>query len=76
VTRILLNNLLSDIPAVGLADDGVDPELVARLERWDLHFISRYMVLFGLISSLFDVITFGLLRFVFHAGPFRCREPS
>ena len=30
--QILLNNFLSDIPAVGLADDDVDPELVARLE--------------------------------------------
>ena len=67
--QILLNNLLSDIPAVGLADDGVDPELVARPERWDIRFIGRFMVVFGLISSLFDVITFGLLRFVFHASP-------
>jgi Mg2+-importing ATPase len=67
--QILLNNLLSDVPAVGLADDGVDPELVARPERWDIRFIGRFMVVFGLISSLFDVITFGLLRFAFHATP-------
>jgi len=67
--QILLNNLLSDIPAVGLADDGVDSELVARPERWDIRFIGRFMVVFGLISSLFDVITFVTLRFVFHAGP-------
>jgi Mg2+-importing ATPase len=65
--QILLNNLLSDIPAVGLADDGVDRELVARPERWDIRFIGRFMVVFGLISSLFDIITFGLLRFAFHA---------
>jgi len=67
--QILLNNLLSDIPAVGLADDGVDEELVARPERWDIRFIGRFMIVFGLISSLFDVITFGMLRLVFHAGP-------
>jgi Mg2+-importing ATPase len=67
--QILLNNLLSDIPAVGLADDGVDPELLARPERWDIRFIGRFMVVFGLISSLFDVITFAMLRFVFDAGP-------
>ena len=67
--QILLNNLLSDIPAVGLAGDGVDPELVARPERWNIRFIGRFMVVFGLISSLFDVITFITLRFVFHAGP-------
>jgi Mg2+-importing ATPase len=67
--QILLNNLLSDIPAVGLADDGVDRELVARPERWDITFIGRFMIVFGLVSSLFDVITFVVLRFVFHAGP-------
>ena len=67
--QILLNNLLSDIPAVGLADDGVDAELVERPERWDIRFIGRFMVVFGLISSLFDVITFVTLRFGFHAAP-------
>jgi Mg2+-importing ATPase len=67
--QILLNNLLSDIPAVGLADDGVDSELVARPERWDLRFIGHFMIVFGLVSSLFDIITFGLLRFAFHASP-------
>ena len=28
--QILLNNFLSDIPAIGIADDSVDPELVER----------------------------------------------
>jgi len=67
--QILLNNLLSDIPAVGLADDGIDAEMVARPERWDIRFIGRFMVVFGLISSLFDVITFVTLRLAFHAAP-------
>ena len=67
--QILLNNLLSDIPAVGLADDGVDSEMVARPERWDMRFIAHFMLIFGLISSLFDILTFMALRFVFHAGP-------
>ena len=67
--QILLNNLLSDIPAVGLADDGVDSELVALPERWNIRFIGHFMVVFGLISSLFDIITFMTLRFLFHTGP-------
>jgi Mg2+-importing ATPase len=67
--QILLNNLLSDIPAIGLADDGVDSELVARPERWDIRFIGRFMIVFGLVSSVFDIITFALLRFAFHATP-------
>jgi Mg2+-importing ATPase len=39
--QILLNNFLSDIPAVGVADDAVDPEWVDRPRRWDMKLISR-----------------------------------
>jgi Mg2+-importing ATPase len=65
--QILLNNFLSDIPAVGIASDSVDPELVQRPRRWNMRFIGRFMVEFGLLSSLFDLLTFGALLWVFHA---------
>ena len=65
--QILLNNLLSDIPAIGLAGDRVDPELVDRPRRWRMRFIARFMVEFGLLSSLFDFLTFGVLLGVFAA---------
>ena len=56
--QILLNNLLSDIPAVAIAGDDVDPELVDRPRRWDIGAVRRFMVTFGLISSAFDGVTF------------------
>ena len=67
--QILLNNFLSDVPAVGLADDAVDPEQVDRPRRWDIRFIGRFMVVFGLVSVLFDFVTFAVLKIGFHAGP-------
>jgi P-type Mg2+ transporter len=67
--QILLNNFLSDIPAIGLADDAVDPELIDRPRRWDVRFIGRFMVAFGLLSTTFDLITFAVLRIGFDAGP-------
>jgi Mg2+-importing ATPase len=67
--QILLNNFVSDIPAVGIADDTVDPELVLRPRRWDVRFIGRFMIVFGLISSLFDLLTFGILLLPFRAAP-------
>jgi Mg2+-importing ATPase len=67
--QILLNNFISDIPALGIADDSVDPELIDRPRRWDTGFIGRYMIEFGLLSSVFDFFTFGLLLWVFHASP-------
>lgn len=64
-SQILLNNFLSDIPGTTIAGDNVDPEWVAEPRRWDNKFISRYMVLFGLVSSIFDFLTFGILLFLF-----------
>ena len=66
--QILLNNLLSDIPAIGIADDTVDRELIDRPRRWNIKFIGRYMVEFGALSSVFDLLTFGALLRVFHAS--------
>jgi P-type Mg2+ transporter len=67
--QILLNNFLSDIPAIGLADDRVDPELVEWPRRWNIRFIGRSMVVFGLLSSIFDFLTFGILLGIFHSTP-------
>lgn len=65
--QVLLNNFLSDIPAIGIASDTVDPELVDRPRRWDMRFILRFMLQFGLVSSLFDLLCFGALLGLFAA---------
>ncbi len=68
-SQILLNNFLSDIPATAIASDRVDEEWVAQPRRWDTIFIRDYMVLFGLLSSVFDLLTFGALLYLFQATP-------
>ena len=67
-SQILLNNFLSDIPGTTIASDNVDPEWIAKPRRWDNNFISRYMIVFGLISSIFDFLTFGILLYCFSAS--------
>lgn len=66
--QILLNNFLSDLPAISIASDNVDTELVQNPRRWDMNYIKHFMVIFGLLSSLFDFATFGLLLYIFHTG--------
>jgi Mg2+-importing ATPase len=44
-----------------IASDRLDPELVSRPRRWDVRFIRDFMITFGLVSSFFDFLTFGLL---------------
>ncbi len=65
--QILLNNFASDIPALGIARDNVDAEMVTRPHRWDIRMIRSFMVVFGLVSSLFDFATFALLLLVVKA---------
>jgi len=67
--QILLNNFLSDIPAMAIAADRVDEELVERPRRWRVAHIRNFMLCFGLISSLFDVLTFIVLLVVLRAAP-------
>jgi Mg2+-importing ATPase len=65
--QILLNNFLSDFPAMGIASDNVDEDMVARPHRWNIRFIRDFMIIFGLVSSVFDYATFGLLLLVVRA---------
>jgi P-type Mg2+ transporter len=59
--QILLINLLTDFPEMTIAGDNVDDELVQRPRRWDIGFIRRFMIVFGIVSSVFDYLTFGVL---------------
>ncbi|MHB8682169.1 MAG: magnesium-translocating P-type ATPase [Acidimicrobiales bacterium] len=68
-SQILLNNLLYDSSQMTIPTDLVDDEMLARPSHWDLHFIRRFMLFFGPISSLFDFVTFGIMLWGFHAGP-------
>jgi Mg2+-importing ATPase len=66
--QILLLNFLSDIPGLTIAGDTVDSEQLARPRAWDIRSIRTFMVVFGLISSAFDILTFVTLRVGFGAG--------
>jgi Mg2+-importing ATPase len=67
--QILLNNFLSDLPAIAIAGDTVDEERLVSAQRWDIRRIRKFMIFFGLISTVFDLLTFAFLRLVVHADP-------
>ncbi|MGD0993783.1 MAG: magnesium-translocating P-type ATPase [Gemmatimonadales bacterium] len=66
--QILLTNLLTDMPETTIASDSVDAEMLARPRRWDIRFIRSFMLAFGVLSSVFDYLTFGALLFLLKAG--------
>ena len=59
---------VSSLPALAIATDNVDVEEVRAPRLWDVGFVRRFMVRFGLISSLFDVVTFAFLLIVTQAN--------
>ncbi len=66
--QILLNNFLSDLPSVAISTDRVDREHVVQPQRWNVAEVRRFMIVFGLVSSVFDLLTFATLLLVFRAG--------
>jgi Mg2+-importing ATPase len=64
-TQILLNNFFYDISQLTLSADAVDRDDIKKPTVWSLGFIKKYMLIFGLVSSLFDFLTFGALLLVF-----------
>ena len=64
--QILLNNFLSDFPSV--ATDNVDAAQIEKSQRWNLAELRSFMLVFGIASTLFDLLTFALLLHVFKAG--------
>ncbi len=71
--QILLTNLMTDFPEMTIATDRVDEQMIDYPRRWDIKAIRKFMITFGLVSSVFDYLTFGLLLLVLHAneGQFR-----
>jgi P-type Mg2+ transporter len=65
--QILLTNLLTDFPEMTIATDNVDDEMVNYPRRWDIKAIRKFMITFGIVSSVFDYLTFGLLLLILHA---------
>ncbi|HEX9146552.1 MAG TPA: magnesium-translocating P-type ATPase, partial [Candidatus Binatia bacterium] len=65
--QILLTNLMTDFPEMTIATDRVDSEMVDHPRRWDIKAIRKFMITFGLVSSVFDYLTFGALLTVLHA---------
>jgi Mg2+-importing ATPase len=65
--QILLTNLMTDFPEMTIATDRVDQEMIDYPRRWDIKAIRKFMITFGMVSSIFDYLTFGALLLILHA---------
>jgi Mg2+-importing ATPase len=72
--QILLLNFMSDIPGLTIATDNVDPEQIEKHQRWDISRVRRFMIVFGLASTMFDLLTFTILRLVLDVSEVELRS--
>jgi len=66
--HLLIQNLMYDVSQVAIPFDNVDDEQIQKPQRWNPADLGRFMLFFGPISSIFDILTFCLMWFVFHAN--------
>jgi Mg2+-importing ATPase len=67
--QILLTNLMTDFPETTISTDNVDSEMVEHPRRWNVGFIRNFMIVFGILSSVFDYLTFGVLILIYKSPP-------
>lgn len=65
--QILLLNFLSDVPGMTIATDSVDEERLGRPQQWNNLQVRQFMIVFGLISTFIDMMSFAILRWWFGA---------
>ena len=76
--HILVQNLLNDFAQLGMPFDHVEDQYIQKPKRWDIPGIKKFMIIFGLLSTVLDVLCFLVLWFVFkfdsieQAGFFQC----
>jgi Mg2+-importing ATPase len=64
--QVLLNNLLYDFSEIGIPFDRIDRADLAQPHAWNMRAILRFTLVMGGLSSVFDILTFGILLYLFH----------
>lgn len=65
--QILLTNFLTDFPYLSIANDNVDLDVYTKPGKWNIKIIRNYMIIFGIHSSIFDILTFVTLFYILKA---------
>ena len=69
--HLLIQNLLYDISQTTIPFDRMDPEFLKKPRKWDASDLSRFMIYIGPISSIFDIVTYLVMWYVFS-----CNSPE
>ena len=63
--QLLVESLLYDLGQLTLPFDNVDKEYLQKPKKWDTKSLKRFMLFMGPVSSVFDLIVFASIWFIF-----------
>ena len=56
--QMLIQDFISEVLQIGIPYDNVDEDFLKKVRKWDIKSIGKFMVIFGVISSITDVVAF------------------
>jgi len=56
--QMLIQDFIVELSQIGIPYDNVDESFIRKVKKWDIKSIGRFMVIFGIISSITDVVAF------------------
>ena len=62
--QMLIQDFIVELSQIGIPYDNVDDSFLKKVRRWDIKSISRFMIIFGVISSITDVVAFLVFWFI------------
>jgi Mg2+-importing ATPase len=63
--QMLIQDFIVELSQIGIPYDNVDEDFIKKVRKWDIKSISKFMKIFGIISSITDVVAFLLFWYVF-----------
>ncbi|MBR6137082.1 MAG: magnesium-translocating P-type ATPase [Bacilli bacterium] len=63
--QMLIQDFIVEISQIGIPYDNVDEEFLKTPKKWDTKDLSKFMKIFGVISSITDVCAFLIFWFIF-----------
>ena len=63
--QMLIQDFIVEISQIGIPYDNVDKEFLMKPKKWDTKDLSKFMKIFGIISSVTDVCAFLIFWFIF-----------
>lgn len=63
--QMLIQDFIVELSQIGIPYDNVDEEFIKKVRKWDIKSISKFMKIFGIISSITDVVAFLIFWYIF-----------